>query len=664
MSNRTKRWLFRILCLLLPCLLVAGAEALLRRSGLGGKAPVFRSIPLDHGQTLLHANYQRAGAYFRRFADRMSPMNPVTLPREKSPDEVRILCVGASALKGFPQFLGFSAPAFLERILESQLPGQPIRVINFGATALASFPVRDMTEEALPLLRPDLLIIYAGHNEFFGAFGVAENRLWNRSPAWQQANLALRRWALTDLANRLFSPSDPGLPRGQLMEMMGVQDPIHPDSPLRERAARNLFHHVAAMAAKARELGIPVMICSLPVNESALAPIGLDEAFEQWPDKEAWLTKLRSDTFAPEDIPLLEAWLAPHPDSAMGHFLLGKALEKTGQAGPDSQEHYRQAVDLDTMPWRATTLQQEALRQAARQEHAAFCDVQAVVGPAPGEAWFDDHVHLTIEGQARLARIWYDALVSNQWITATTPSRLPSEAELLRDQGANLYDRLAVTIMMSSIFDIPFMKRYNGFVADRIRRQQEVLMNQVPESHRQPFLHWCQLPPTPLGKKPVTSVMALESIRQGRPLEADALLETALHSTPPYSSWYLETMYFRQANRKEQLGGWTAADWEQSSNAVAQAEVLIAHGLTASGNAEAYAGRLYQLMEDHVRAIPLLEAARQKQTVLQRAGTDIALLTSYRETGERDKLYALLAEGLKNPETRALYQQIQNAALR
>ena len=67
---------------------------------------------------------------------------------------------------------------FLEAWLQELLPERKVEVVNLGVAAVASFPVRKLAEQALDQLQPDLLLLYGGHNEFYGALGpVQDGRL-------------------------------------------------------------------------------------------------------------------------------------------------------------------------------------------------------------------------------------------------------------------------------------------------------------------------------------------------------------------------------------------------------------------------------------------------------------------------------------------------------
>ena len=68
--------------------------------------------------------------------------------------------------------LALGLAAFLQLMLQDAWPDRRVEVINLGTTAIASFPVLGITTEALDY-EPDLVVVYTGHNEFFGTYGVA-----------------------------------------------------------------------------------------------------------------------------------------------------------------------------------------------------------------------------------------------------------------------------------------------------------------------------------------------------------------------------------------------------------------------------------------------------------------------------------------------------------
>ncbi|GIV59988.1 MAG: hypothetical protein KatS3mg043_1077 [Rhodothermaceae bacterium] len=94
--------------------------------------------------------------------------------REKPDDVFRVMVLGGSSVAGFPYrfYLGF--PAWLRHRLEAEAVGQRIEVVNVGITAASSYTFWDIRKE-LAAQRPDAVLIYAGHNEYYGAFGAGSS---------------------------------------------------------------------------------------------------------------------------------------------------------------------------------------------------------------------------------------------------------------------------------------------------------------------------------------------------------------------------------------------------------------------------------------------------------------------------------------------------------
>lgn len=50
-----------------------------------------------------------------------------------------------------------------------------VEVINLGMTAVNSYVINDLAKH-VENLNPDVIIIYAGHNEYYGSFGVGSTQ--------------------------------------------------------------------------------------------------------------------------------------------------------------------------------------------------------------------------------------------------------------------------------------------------------------------------------------------------------------------------------------------------------------------------------------------------------------------------------------------------------
>ncbi|MHC4216078.1 MAG: SGNH/GDSL hydrolase family protein, partial [Planctomycetota bacterium] len=84
---------------------------------------------------------------------------------DKDTDAYRIFCVGGSTTYGRPYDDTTSFCGWLRAMLPKADPTRKWEVINAGGISYASYRVTKLMEELIDY-KPDLFIIYSGHNEF------------------------------------------------------------------------------------------------------------------------------------------------------------------------------------------------------------------------------------------------------------------------------------------------------------------------------------------------------------------------------------------------------------------------------------------------------------------------------------------------------------------
>ena len=72
---------------------------------------------------------------------------------------------------GVPFGMAATIPALVRKQLRRLYPDLDIEVVNLGASAINTNVIREMVPQFLSL-DPDLVLVYAGHNEFYGPEGV------------------------------------------------------------------------------------------------------------------------------------------------------------------------------------------------------------------------------------------------------------------------------------------------------------------------------------------------------------------------------------------------------------------------------------------------------------------------------------------------------------
>ena len=126
-----KAFVFWTLLFLLPVILVALLEGGLRLGGFGGYAPVFRRVGrTPHGELVI-TDQAGAASYFFANRDRPGYNDQYSFYEPKGTNTVRIVFVGESATKGFPQPRNLDVlradPEFRENAADAVVAAVPFR---------------------------------------------------------------------------------------------------------------------------------------------------------------------------------------------------------------------------------------------------------------------------------------------------------------------------------------------------------------------------------------------------------------------------------------------------------------------------------------------------------------------------------------------------------
>ncbi|TVQ63128.1 MAG: hypothetical protein EA378_02215 [Phycisphaerales bacterium] len=672
-----KKALFIAVCLVFPLVLVVLVEAGLRLAGFGGRPPTLRvlgAVDPDRPELgrVVTTSTEGPGSFFYMNRDRPGTIELFSFVTPKPERTFRVMLFGESAIKGFPQPPAFSAGAFLREMLADAMPERDVEVLNFGTTAIASYPVLEILREAVAF-EPDVVIVYCGNNEFYGAFGVASLNRGARSPGAMRA----QRWfqtrgigqAIGDWRGRVVRARQDAEADGArtLMETMVGQSFIGVDSPLREAAVRNLSHNLREMAAACDAIGVPMLLCTLASNERDMAPLGEPD----WGDAdqavrakgEAALVRVRSGELSPrEAVDLLtEAHLAAIDHSLLS-FFLGRAslalLEAEGSANLDQEvlysRYFEDATRDDTMPWRPNWHTDQAIREVAEKTSAMLVDVLAAFREAsPGKAvgWelMDDHVHFSLEGQQLLARTLAGAVLEREGLSERA-SRMASDEDYRARLGDNPFDRYGVAHQMRVLLSVPFMRETNPGAAPRFDARARALRNAMPSGMDEVLQRW-QRAETHTGgvRRPLSGMAARELLRRGDTGAARGLLKPAIASVPAYSSLHLEYVYLDLALRAAASGGeaLTGEDAERARAAIGRGRFLILQVGARTGMTERNIGRLHQLLGEWEAALPMLLEAQRRLGGTDRVAVDQALVLSYVRLGRRGEALAVIEHGVQ-----------------
>jgi tetratricopeptide (TPR) repeat protein len=414
-----RKWLFRLLAVfVLPLIVLGGSELLLRLLGLGFTPHFFKRATIA-GKDCYVANDDFGLRFFPRRLARIP--TPAVVPVAKAPDTFRIFIFGESAALGDPR-PNYGAGGYLEVLLAERFPQVKFEVINTSITAINSHVILPIARECAGHAG-DLWLIYMGNNEMVGPFGVATVFGLREPPLWLvRAQLQLRRLRLgqllTEASQKLLKSSSPA-PGWQGMEMF-VQNQVAPNDPRKQRVYSNFERNLEDVLDAGLNSGAKVILSTVAVNLKDCPPFGTGAGDDLPPANRAAFEKLCQDGTAAQAQgrfadaqPDFERAAEIFPQSAEAQFQLATCLLRLTNATA-ARPHFLQAVNADTLPFRADSQINSTIRAAARRfarESVVLCDTAEALSTAspdgiPGEESFYEHVHFNPNGNYALALAW------------------------------------------------------------------------------------------------------------------------------------------------------------------------------------------------------------------------------------------------------------------
>ena len=401
---------FPLLLALVPVLFFVSLEIGLRLGGYG----VDTDLVLEVKEQGIHTYVLNPDVGRRYFPPQMRPIQPVpgfrTFAVTKPPGGLRVFTLGESSTAGFPFHVNGSFAGFLEDELRAAYPDRSIEVVNCGMTAINSYAILDFARQ-LGRYDPDLFIVYAGHNEFYGALGVgsASRAGGNRSLTLVKMRLAkLRTYQLvSETMFRAFSKSRPATGRTLMASMVRekrirLEDGVHRDAEEIYRANLNAILDAAA------EKKVPLILSTLTSNLRDLPPF--DSAHcDGFPAPEASRIDVTLARAAAGAAPLgaLREAAASDTTFAAARFALARALDRAGLPA-EARREYTGARDHDVVHFRACSPYNAIVRDVAAARGVPLVDMEAVFAERstqgiPGRNLFLEHLHPNLEGAMVMA---------------------------------------------------------------------------------------------------------------------------------------------------------------------------------------------------------------------------------------------------------------------
>jgi tetratricopeptide (TPR) repeat protein len=345
--------------------------------------------------------------------NKLAWFNRQSFPRHKEAQTFRVFCLGGSTTYGHPYDDTASFAAWLRELLPLSLPETRWEVINAGGISYASYRVASLMEE-LSQYKPDLFIVYSGHNEFLEERTYGELRA--ASPARVRLTAALAHTRTYALLDRVVhgSPPPAQLPSevdAALDHSVGPSS-YHRDDRQRQQVLQHFDFNLNRMVGLARAAGAGILFATPAANLKDCSPFksehGQGLSLQEQQRVSAHLDearRLEREGDVSGALAECQAAVEIDPRFAESHFLAGRqllALKRRVEAAAA----FRRALDEDICPVRAPSEIRAIVRRAADRWGVPAVDFVALLEreslrnqghTVPGNEYFLDHVHPTLE---------------------------------------------------------------------------------------------------------------------------------------------------------------------------------------------------------------------------------------------------------------------------
>jgi tetratricopeptide (TPR) repeat protein len=437
---------FYIILIVLPILFFVLLELGLRIFGYG-----FNYEQWDiatEGKLML--NQEVAKRYFYDIK-RIPYSNQDVFDVDKKPNTFRVFVLGGSSAAGYP----FSPLGSFSRYIRDRLtllyPTSKIEVINLSMTAINSYTIRDLFPGVLEQ-KPDLVLIYAGHNEYYGALGVGSLESLGTSREMVNLILYLNKYKTVELLRntiqwimKLFSGSNEGL-SGTLMSRMAKEQYIGFESEIFNDGISQFEGNIRDVLDMAKEKNVPVILSTLASNLKDQPPF----------------ISIKAENFPPAD------------------KIYNQAKQELGKGNNKIADSlFRFAKDLDGLRFRAPEKMNRVITSLSNEYNLPLVNLDFVfstISPYEiiGNNLMTDHLHPTLEGQMILGKLFFKQMEQSNNLPKTEKINL-SENE----QDSIIVTNFHFTKLDSTIsnFRIKILKNDWPFINKGKKVSNSVILN-------------------------------------------------------------------------------------------------------------------------------------------------------------------------------------------
>ena len=403
-KKQVPKWFYAVI-IVIPILFFILLEGSLRLFHYGKDYTTFVKIS-DDFPNLLFLNPEIPFKYFSSISTAPSVF-PDGFEKVKSDSTFRVFVMGGSSAAGWPFAHSAAFSRYIKRRLELLYPHNKIEVINLGIAAVNSFTLRDFLPDVLKQ-KPDLILFYFGHNEYYGALGVASAESFGNSRYLTNLLLSLENYKTTQLVKSTIK---------NIYKLVGSK----PNS------------------GKANETLMEKMIgeSTIPLN-SELYWDGIEQFKDNFTDMLNMLRKAKVNVIIStvESNLLQKPFISIPSDSLPGAMaVFQKAKRKLAENNLISAKNlFYIAKDLDGLRFRAPVEINNVIKQLAHQFNYPLINVDSVFNAnspnkITGYNLTVDHLHPNVKGYQLIGKTFFKDMVEQKYLPKGKLLKISNEAQ-------------------------------------------------------------------------------------------------------------------------------------------------------------------------------------------------------------------------------------------
>lgn len=434
-EKKTPKW-FLLVLILIPILFFVLLELSLRIFNYGYDTSQW----VDAGSGKYIINPELGKRYFSDVK-----FNPTTtedvFDQQKKINAFRVFVLGGSSAAGYPYMPLGSFSRYIKKRLELVYPNTTVEVVNISMTGVNSYTLLDLIPGVLNQ-KPDLILIYAGHNEYYGALGVGSMESLGSSRTFIRLTLYLSHYKVTQLVRNtihwitsLFASEDNENPSNTLMSRMAKDQQILLNSDKFDDGIEQFEDNFRDILNLAKDNNVHVIVGRLASNLKGQRPF----------------VSINTPGYKKANQVYEEA-----------HY----ELESNNTVKADSL--FRLAKDLDALRFRAPEEINTMISKLCKEFNVKAVSIDSLFdsnspGGIVGDNLIVDHLHPNIKGNQMIGKAYYEVMEKSGYLPKTEKSVIPFDEQDSLTKANFMFSNLDSVIGNNTITllknDWPFTER-------------------------------------------------------------------------------------------------------------------------------------------------------------------------------------------------------------